>query len=678
MNDTIITAAGCNRLHKEKSPYLLQHALDPVHWQSWGEEAFAAARQEDKPVFLSIGYSTCHWCHVMGRDTFRDPETAEALNRAFISIKVDREERPDIDAVYMAACQALTGSGGWPLSILMTPDQKPFWAGTYLPPRSRDGMLGLVELLDEIERLWRLDRSRLLELGQRVTDHIARQEERMAEEPAPLLLQKAVEQCRESFDKENGGFGGAPKFPTPHELLFLMAYAAHENNCEALNMAETTLTQMSRGGIFDQIGGGFCRYSTDGEWKTPHFEKMLYDNALLAYTYLQAHVQTGRAWYRTIAGQTLEYALRELRLPGGGFACGQDADSGGEEGRYYLLTPKDICCALEDGETGSRFCRWYGMDGKGEQIPNLLKNGQYELSNAVFVTEREKLADFRRRRHPLHRDSKAVVSWNAMMTAALAKAYRVSGEKRCLRAAESARMFLRTRLTAPDGTLYHCWREGEAAADGLLEDYAYCCWALLELYEANFSTSCLWEAVKLANQMAALFQDQEKGGFYSTAVDSERLIARQKEPWDGPYASGNSIAALALGRLWRLTGEERFRSLWKRQLDWLAGQIQDAPAGGCGSLLAMLEARHLAGELVCVTAERIPPWLAGTAEEYGLLAAAKTRDNSHALEQLIPHTAAFPIPDKGHMLYLCRDGSCSAPVKTLEELRAIAVPAQVR
>ena len=293
MNDTIITAAGCNRLHKEKSPYLLQHALDPVHWQSWGEEAFAAARQEDKPVFLSIGYSPCHWCHVMGRDTFRDPETAEALNRAFISIKVDREERPDIDAVYMAACQALTGSGGWPLSILMTPDQKPFWAGTYLPPRSRDGILGLVELLDEIERLWRLDRSRLLELGQRVTDHIARREERMAEEPAPLLLQKAVEQCRESFDKENGGFGGAPKFPTPHELLFLMAYAAHENNCEALNMAETTLTQISRGGIFDQIGGGFCRYSTDGEWKTPHFEKMLYDNALLAYTYLQAHVQTG-------------------------------------------------------------------------------------------------------------------------------------------------------------------------------------------------------------------------------------------------------------------------------------------------------------------------------------------------------------------------------------------------
>ena len=282
MNDTIKTAARCNRLRDEKSPYLLQHALDPVHWQSWGEEAFAAARQEDKPVFLSIGYSTCHWCHVMGRETFRDPETAEALNRAFISIKVDREERPDIDAVYMAVCQALTGSGGWPLSILMTPDQKPFWAGTYLPPRSRDGILGLVELLDEIERLWRLDRARLLELGQRVTDHIARREERMAEEPAPLLLQKAVEQCCESFDKQNGGFGGAPKFPTPHELLFLMAYAADENNCEALNMAETTLTQMSRGGIFDQIGGGFCRYSTDGEWKTPHFEKMLYDNALLA------------------------------------------------------------------------------------------------------------------------------------------------------------------------------------------------------------------------------------------------------------------------------------------------------------------------------------------------------------------------------------------------------------
>ena len=665
MNETITTTGG-NRLRHAKSPYLLQHAQDPVHWYAWGPEAFQAARREDKPIFLSIGYSTCHWCHVMGRETFRDRLAAEALNRAFISIKVDREERPDIDAVYMAACQALTGSGGWPLTILMTPDQKPFWAGTYLPPRGLDGGLGLVELLDEVERLWQSDRDRLLELGQRVTDHLSRRKEAAPETPAPALFHEAVRQFRESFDAENGGFGGAPKFPSPHQLLFLLEYDACAHSPEALEMAEVTLTQMARGGIFDQTGGGFCRYSTDAAWMIPHFEKMLYDNALLAYVYLHAGARTKRPWYHAIARRTLEYVLRELRLPWGGFACGQDADSEGEEGRYYLLTKREVCSALESQEAGERFCRWYGMDGKGEQIPNLLENGQYDSS--PFVTELEKLADYRRRRCPLHRDNKVVTGWNAMMVAALAKAYRVLGEKRYLRAAESTRMFLRTRLTAPDGTLYHCWREGEAAADGQLDDYAYYCWALLELYAANFSTSCLREAVTLADKLAELFWDRESGGFYCTAADSERLIVRQKEVWDGPFAAGNAVAALALGRLWHLTGEGRFRQLWQRQLAWLAGQVKAAPSAGCGGLLAALEAQYPAGELVCVSAEGTPAWLAGTAEEYHLLALAKTPDNSRALGLLAAHAAAIPIPRSGQMLYPCRDGSCGTPVCTREQL----------
>ena len=667
MNETI-TAAGENRLRHAKSPYLLQHAQDPVHWYGWGPEAFQAARQEDKPIFLSIGYSTCHWCHVMGRETFRDPEAAEALNRTFISIKVDREERPDIDAVYMAACQALTGSGGWPLTILMTPDQKPFWAGTYLPPRGQGGRLGLVELLGEVERLWRLDRDSLLALGQRVTDRLSQPEEKAPEEPAPLLFQEAVRQCRESFDRENGGFGGAPKFPTPHELLFLLEYAACAHSPEAMEMAELSLTQISRGGIFDHIGGGFCRYSTDEAWLTPHFEKMLYDNALLSYLYLQAYARTKRPWYQTIASRTLEYALRELRLPSGGFACGQDADSEGEEGRYYLLTRQEVCRALGSQEAGERFCQWYGMDGQGEQIPHLLKNGQFDSSAGLFITERETLADYRRRRSPLHRDGKVVTAWNAMMAAALAKAYRVSGEKRYLRAAESTRMFLRTRLAAPGGTLRHCWREGEAAADGQLEDYAYYCWALLELYAANFSVSCLREAAVLAETLEKLFWDRENGGFYATAKDGEPLIVRQKGVWDGPYASGNAVAALALGRLWRLTGEPRFRELWQRQLAWLSGQIGAVPMAGCGGLLAILEAQYPAGELVCVSAERTPAWLAGTAEEHRLLAAAKTPDNSRALALLAPHTAELPIPRRGQMLYLCRDGACGAPSASREQL----------
>ena len=343
-----ITAEG-NRLRYEKSPYLLQHAQDPVDWWSWCPGAFREAKKEDKPILLSIGYSTCHWCHVMGRETFRDRETAETLNREFVCIKVDREERPDVDGVYMAACQALTGSGGWPLTILMTPEQEPFWAGTYLPPRGRDGRLGLLELADEVSRLWRSDRRRLLELGQEVTRRIAGRPV-AARTPDEALLRRAAEELGRRFDRADGGFGTAPKFPAAYELLFLLEYARRTGDAGARDMAEVTLTQMARGGIFDQVGGGFCRYSVDGSWRTPHFEKMLYDNALLAYAYLEAYAQTGRPCYRETACRTLDYAIGELGLPGGGFACGQDADSGGEEGAFYFLSRSDVEEALGAGE----------------------------------------------------------------------------------------------------------------------------------------------------------------------------------------------------------------------------------------------------------------------------------------------------------------------------------------
>ena len=372
------TANAENRLGREKSPYLLQHADDPVHWYPWGEEAFFAAAREDKPIFLSIGYSTCHWCHVMGRESFRDPEVAKVLNRSFVSIKVDREERPDVDAVYMDACQALTGSGGWPLTILMTPDQKPFWAGTYLPPRGREGRGGLVELLEEVERLWRGGRSGLLDLGQRVADHLTREEPaRASRRPSRALLDAAARQLEEEFDPEHGGFGTAPKFPSPQRLLFLLDRARRGEDAGALAMAEHTLTQMARGGIFDQVGGGFCRYSTDRGWRMPHFEKMLNDNALLACAYLEAYAQTGKPYYRETACRTLDYVLEELRLPGGGFACAQDADSGGEEGRYYLWTKEEICAVLGD-QDGERFCTWYAIPSQGRWLPHLLYEPQYD------------------------------------------------------------------------------------------------------------------------------------------------------------------------------------------------------------------------------------------------------------------------------------------------------------
>ena len=668
MNETMETGLGENRLKYEKSPYLLQHAENPIHWQSWRPEAFHAAITMDKPVFLSIGYSTCHWCHVMGRESFEDPEVAQVLNRSYIAIKVDREERPDVDAVYMAACQTLTGSGGWPLTILMTPDQKPFWAGTYLPPRSRGGRLGLVELLDEVERLWRLDRSRLIELGQRVTQQIAQPAGVHPAQPEKALLREAAAELGSRFDPENGGFGGAPKFPAPHELLFLLAYARQEGDQEALGMVDATLTQMARGGIFDQLGGGFCRYSTDEAWRVPHFEKMLYDNALLSYAYLDAYAQTGRPYYRETACRTLDYALRELRLPGGGFACGQDADSGGEEGRFYLLTPADVEEVLDVGEAAA-FCRRYGIEG--ESIPNLLDDPKYASAWQECASHCLRLAAFRRQRWPLHRDGKVLTSWNAMMIAALAKASRVLGEGKYLRAAEDARLFLKTRLTHPDGRLYLCWRDQEAAVDGQLDDYAFYCWALLELYEANFSVSCLREAMGLAERMVQLFWDGAEGGFYRTASSGERLIARQKEATDSGTPSGNSAAALALVRLARLTGEPRFRLLAQEQLAWLAGEAHRYPAARCFALLAMAEELYPAKGLVCVTAGETPPWLAGVGETYRLIALAKTLDNSRGLARLAPFTADYPIPEAGERLYLCRDGACAPPADSLEGLRQL-------
>ena len=661
------TANAENRLGREKSPYLLQHADDPVHWYPWGEEAFFSAAREDKPIFLSIGYSTCHWCHVMGRESFRDPEVAKVLNRSFVSIKVDREERPDVDAVYMDACQALTGSGGWPLTILMTPDQKPFWAGTYLPPRGREGRGGLVELLEEVERLWRGGRSGLLDLGQRVADHLTREEPaRSSRRPSRALLDAAARQLEEEFDPEHGGFGGAPKFPSPQKLLFLLDRARREGEAGALAMAGHTLTQMARGGIFDQVGGGFCRYSTDRGWRMPHFEKMLNDNALLACAYLEAYAQTGKPYYRETACRTLDYVLEELRLPGGGFACAQDADSGGEEGRYYLWTKEEICAVLGD-QDGERFCTWYAIPSQGRWLPHLLYEPQYDQAWRRLSGQCRALAQARRTRG-LHRDDKVLTSANALMIAALARAYRVLGDARYLRAAESARLFLKTRLMDPDGRLYLRWRDGEAAVPGQLEDYAFTCWALLELYEADFSVHCLKSAVKLADAMAERFWDEARGGFYRVGAGGEVLLVRQKEVYEGAHPSGNAVAALALVRLAKLTAEERLRTLADRQLAYLSGAAAEYPAGCCFGLLAVAEDLSPRPDLLCAARE-VPAWLAGACEEYRLSALAKTEENARSLAAWAPFTQPYPVPPEGMALHLCRDGACLAPVGSLEELR---------
>ena len=668
-----------NRLIHEKSPYLLQHAHNPVDWFPWGGEAFQKAKAEEKPVFLSIGYSTCHWCHVMAHESFEDAQVAQALNRDYICIKVDREERPDVDAVYMAVCQAFTGTGGWPLTILMTPEQKPFWAGTYLPKISQFGQMGLLDMLGAISRLWKTDRKKLTSAGESAVLQLrqAEKERRPASGPSKKMLRSAFEWFRRTYDTAWGGFGRAPKFPTPYQLLFLLRYSISEHETSALDMAEHTLAQMFRGGICDHIGGGFSRYSTDEKWLVPHFEKMLYDNALLAQAYLEAYRMACRPLYRRVAENTLGYVLRELTDERSGFYCGQDADSDGVEGKYYTFTPEEIRSAL-GGPAGDRFCEWFCMTDEGnfegKNIPNLITNARYEDENRLIEDDRRVLYPYRLKRTKLHKDDKVLTAWNALMIGTLADAWRILQEPAYLQAAQKAHRFLSGSLTDQKGRLFHRWRSGEAGIDGQLDDYAFYALALLRLYQATFDVNYLCEAASYAGQMTELFFDEADGGFYLYAKDGEPLISRPKEIYDGAMPSGNAVAAAVLIRLYKLTGDTKWQEPGRRQLDYLAGQIQDFPAGYCASLLAFEDVLYPSRELVCATAEdRVPPELTDFLRNLRRppFTLIKTGENQQALEKIAPFTRDYPVPQTGTVYYLCSDGACAAPVTGLQELERL-------
>lgn len=656
-----------NQLQYEKSPYLLQHAENPVDWRPWGPAAFEAARREDKPVFLSVGYSTCHWCHVMAHESFQAQAVAQVLNRAFIPVKVDREERPDVDGVYMAACVAMNGSGGWPLTVLLTPDQKPFWAGTYLPRTQ------LLSLLDQASRLWREDRERLLAAGEALTDHLRREEESRPGAPGRAVVEEGVSSFSTMFDAQWGGFGRAPKFPSAHNLLFLLRYAQMTGDTRAMEMAEKTMEHMYRGGLFDHVGGGFSRYSTDRQWLAPHFEKMLYDNALLALAYTQAWQQTRRPYYRQVVCRTLDYVLSELNDSLGGFYCGQDADSDGVEGKYYVFSPDELSEVL-GGQAGEDFCRRFGVTTRGnfhgENILNLIDTPDWEQTPEGMEERLAKVYDYRKSRTRLHRDDKVLTAWNGLTIAALARAGLILDEPRYLDAGLRAADFIGRHLKDKHGRLLARWREGDAAHPGKLEDYAFYAWGLLELYGAAFRIERLEEACHLANLLLEFFFDGEQGGFYPYANDGEQLITRTKEVYDGAMPSGNAVAALVLSRLGRLTGEQRWRAAAELQFQYLAGAIRHYPAGHSFTLLALLEELWPTGELVC-TAEEVPEELFKFLREKpqsGLTILVKTQQNRERLAALAPFTEAYTIPATGARYYLCRDGRCHSPVETVEEL----------
>lgn len=547
-----------NRLKQEKSPYLMQHGENPVDWYPWGEEAFQRATKEDKPIFLSIGYSTCHWCHVMAHESFADSEVADLLNREFISIKVDREERPDIDAVYMSVCQTMTGSGGWPLTIFMTPEQKPFFAGTYFPKYGGYGRFGLMELLERVADLWKNNREELLRAGNQITAAINQEQVGNGQKPDRRLVERAYSQLAQRFDHKWGGFGAVPKFPTPHNLLFLMRYADVTQEPNVMKMVEITLEDMARGGIFDHIGGGFSRYSTDKMWLVPHFEKMLYDNALLLIAYVKAYQHTKRECFADTAHRTARYLLRELTSEEGGYYCGQDADSDGVEGKYYVFTPEEVKSVLGEAD-GAEFCRLYDITQSGnfesKNIPNRIRS----LENGWDMDDPrlEKLYDYRLSRTKLHKDDKTLLSWNAWTIIALVKAGQVLMEPSYLDVAIRIHDFIESKMVTENDRLYLRYRDGEAAYVGQLEDYAVYALALLELYRVTSDAKYLQAAIHRAKQMMELFEDRRNGGYFMTAFDGEQLIARPKETYDGAMPSGNFVAAMVLQTLASLTGEQK-------------------------------------------------------------------------------------------------------------------------
>lgn len=590
-----------NRLIDETSPYLLQHAHNPVDWYPWGAGALARSKAEDKPILLSIGYSACHWCHVMERESFEDAAIAALMNDNFVNIKVDREERPDLDAVYMEAVQLLTGSGGWPMTVFLTPEGKPFYGGTYFPPSDRMNMPGFPRVLQAVSEAYRTNRGEIERVTQQLTEQMGRAGQ-LPQSANPLsaeVLHEAYSRLAANFDYQNGGFGAAPKFPQPMTPEFLLRYYHHGYNPRALEMVELTLKKMACGGVYDQLGGGFHRYSTDGFWLVPHFEKMLYDNALLARLYLHAFQITGDDLYRRITEETLDYVRREMTDGKGGFYSAQDADSEGEEGKFFVWRPHQIQSVLGEAD-GDIFNRYYGVTAagnfEGANILNVPVEPEavaaelgitLERLDSVIARSKIRLLEEREKRiHPL-RDDKVLASWNGLMLRSFAEAAAVLGRPDYLAAAVANATFLVEGMIR-DGRLLRTWREGRAKLPGFLEDYACVADGLLALYEATFDVRWLNHAVTLSDTMVELFWDEDIGGFYDTGLEHESLVTRPRDVFDNAQPCGGSVASEVLLRLAVFTGNDEYHLKGARPLRSLSRLMTQAP-GGAAYWLGVLD-----------------------------------------------------------------------------------------
>lgn len=684
-----------NRLIKEKSPYLLQHAHNPVDWFPWGEEAFKKAREENKPIFLSIGYSTCHWCHVMEKESFENDDVAALLNKSFVPIKVDREERPDIDYIYMSVCQALNGSGGWPLTILMTPEKKPFYAATYIPRESRYGNPGMLELIPAIKDLWINKKEELLNSAKAITSAVSasgkkEQEITINEE----VMKKTFEQLSNTFDNVHAGFGRAPKFPTPHHLTFLLRYWKSSGNANALEMVERTLIEMRKGGIFDQIGFGFHRYSTDRQWLVPHFEKMLYDQALMVIALAETYQATSDPQYKTTAKEIVTYLKRDMLSPEGGFYSAEDADSEGEEGKFYLWT-KDQVEEMLGEENATLFSSIFNIQKEGNfaeehkkeltgtNIPHLTKNIQDIISKRTDHVEdiiesvehsRQKLFNEREKRIHPSKDDKILTDWNGLAIVALCKAAQAFNDTEYLKIAENAADFFLKEMTDSDGKMQHRYRDGEAGIDAFLEDYAFFIWGLIELYQTNFDTDYLEHALKLNNYLIAHFNDSENGGFFHTSDEAEELIFRSKEVYDGALPSGNSVCALNILKLSKITAEHELESVGNRTIQAFSEKVNATPIGYTQFMSALDFSMRDSLEIVIVgnleNAET-KNMISFINDRFipGKVLLLKPEKNSERITDIAVYTKDMEMIDDKTTVHICQNHSCKLPSNDIDKIK---------
>jgi len=676
-----------NRLMREKSPYLLQHAYNPVNWFPWGEEAFSKALKEDKPVLVSIGYSTCHWCHVMERESFEDDYTAALMNDAFVSIKVDREERPDLDHIYMAVCQMMTGRGGWPLNVIMTPDKTPFFAGTYFPRESRHGRIGMIELTRRVSEMWKTQRKEVLHSAEALMSALKDMSEDFpGAEPGVEVLDMAYHQLAERYDDRYGGFGPAPKFPSPNLLFFLLRYWKKTRNPKALDMVENTLHAMRKGGIYDHVGFGFHRYSTDSYWLVPHFEKMLYDQALIAMAYIEAYQATGNDQFAKTAQEIFTYVLRDMVSPEGGFYSAEDADSEGVEGKFYVWRLEEIRERL-DPEEASLVERFYNVRSEGNFHEEA--SGRSTAANILFVTEpfleffKGSVSDvtdtrrllesariklFRAREKRVHpgKDDKILTDWNGLMIAALAKGGQALGKPQYTEAARKAADFILDTMVAED-RLLHRYREGEAGLPAHADDYAFLIWGLMELYEATFDVRYLKGALSLNDQFINHFWDSVSGGFFFTADDGEDLLLRKKEIYDGATPSANSVAALNLIRLSRITGDRKLEELSRDIGKAFSGNIRQFPSAYAQLLLAVDFAVGQSSEVVIageLRAEETLEMLQILREKFlpnKVVLFRPTDEESPEITRIAPYVESHTSLDSKPTAYVCRNFSCELP-----------------